>query len=90
MNHFARVFQVDVALGSGVHKFGVQAGEEGREPIEIVLRPLLPRMIVAAGALDANAEKRLAYVGRHIAGVELARHEIEVGFRLVKQISLAD
>src|SRR5438067_10694429 len=34
--------------------------EEGRELVEIILRPLLVRVIVAARALEARAEKNLA------------------------------
>src|SRR5438067_1154979 len=38
----------------------LQAGEKGGEAIVIILGPALARMVVAAGALQADAEKKLS------------------------------
>src|SRR5262249_22729019 len=53
------------------------ASEVGGEPVKVVLSPDFKRMVVALGALETNAQKKLADRGHHLgrlAAVAKERH----------------
>ena len=53
---------VDDRLVSVVAGLASDTAEERGQPVVVVLRPLLERVMVAAGALDSNTEEKLCGV----------------------------
>src|SRR5262249_7383529 len=90
VDHDTLVLQVHVAFGAGVNEFRVEAGGGSGKSGEIVLGPLLERMIVTASAFEAHTKKGLADVRGDITGIEFAGNEVEIGGRIVIEVALAD
>src|SRR6266436_6491809 len=90
MNDLPAVPKINVALGSSIDELGGQTRKERGEAVEIILRPFLPRVVVAFGALDPHAEERLANVGGDVARIQLSRDEIEIRRGIVVQVPLPD
>src|SRR5437899_2009731 len=61
-NHLLAVelMSIEPVLTPVFQNLVLDASEEGRQAVVVLLRPLVKRMIVALGALQANAEKHLA------------------------------
>ncbi len=45
------------------------ASEKSGKAVKVILRPFFPRMVVALGALDADAEENLADIGGVVRSV---------------------
>src|SRR6266446_5957348 len=90
MNDLPAIPKVNVALGSSIDELGGQPRKERGEAVEIILRPFLPRVVVAFGALDPHAEERLADVGGDVARIQLSHDEIEIRRSIVVQVPLPD
>ena len=65
-DHLARGLQHDLAFVVLVRVLHAHAAEKRGEAPEIVLGPFLPRVVVAARAFDAHAQKHLADIGGDI------------------------
>src|SRR5262245_44530540 len=63
-----------------VNLFDLDAGEKRCKTIEVILRPLLPGMIVALGALDPSPKENLADVGGVIRGIRIERDVPEAAY----------
>src|SRR5262245_48656493 len=79
MLDFSLVFEIPRAPVFAVSVFYPQTREERGHSVEIVLREVLQRVIVALGAFQPDAEKKSGHRGRRLGDFELLLHEVRRG-----------